>query len=526
MGEFVVAVDVGTGSARAGVFTRKGVLIARAAHPIAMNREGAVFAEHSSTDIWTAVTVCVREAVTQAKIDPEAVDAIGFDATCSLTFLDAEGRSLSVARNGGPGWDTIAWFDHRAMAQASALTQSGVETLRYSGDIVSPEMQLPKIMWVRDWSPAGVWRDAAMILDLADFLTFRATGKLARSNSTLVAKWNYLGHAPSGWDERLLREGGLEGLREKAGITGAPVPTGSALGSLSPEAAAAFRLPQTCLVAAGMVDAYAGTLALTGVDPDADDSVSLIGGTSSCVMRFSRQPQFLHAFWGPYFGAALPDYWISEGGQSAAGALLDHILRIHLGRAPVMADHEMVLEHVLEGLEGVGDEFGHRIHVLPDFHGNRTPFGDDLMLGSIHGLSLDSSLGGLAALYYRTMVALALGMRQTIERMEQGQKPIRRLHLGGGHAKSALFAQLYADALGRDVVISAGEEAMLLGTAMTAASAAGWHASLAETCQAMQRRTERIIHPNTAKRAGFDRDYRIFLRMQQHRAELRELSLP
>jgi FGGY-family pentulose kinase len=524
MGEYVVAVDVGTSSARAGVSDRQGRLLARSACPIAMNREGAVFAEHSSTDIWAAVTACVREAVSQAGIDPQAVDAIGFDATCSLTFLDADGQPLSVAKSGADGWDTIAWLDHRAMDQASTLTKSGVESLRYSGDIVSPEMQLPKIMWVRDWLPEDVWQRAATIIDLADFLTFRATGKLARSTSTLVAKWNYLGHDSSGWDADLLRHGGLERLREKSGIAGVPAPSGSAVGTLSPEAAIDLGLPERCKVAAGMIDAYAGTLALTGVDPDADDAVSLIGGTSSCVMRFSRQPHFLRAFWGPYFGAALPDHWISEGGQSAAGALLDHILRIHLGRPPVMADHENVLGHVLAGLTRFGHDFGRNIHVLPDFHGNRTPIGDASMLGSIHGLSLDTSFDGLAALYYRTMVALALGMRQTIQRMEQGQKPIRRLHLGGGHAKNPLFAHLYADATGRDVIVSAGEEAMLLGTAMTAASAAGWHASLADACRAMQRHTETVYHPNPANRAAFDRDYRILLKMQQHRAELAALE--
>lgn len=522
MGGFVVAVDVGTGSARAGVYDRAGALLARAMRPIAMNREDVVFAEHSSADIWAAVVASVREAVSQAKVDPETIDAIGFDATCSLTFLDKQGRSISVAKSGGAEWDTIAWLDHRAVSQASRLSSSGADALRYSGDIISPEMQLPKIMAVRDALAPDMWRDVAMIFDLADFLTFRATGKCARSASTLVAKWSYLGHVSPGWDERLLREGGLEHLLDKAGISEAPVACGTAIGSLSPEAAAQFGLSQGCRVAAGMVDAYAGTLALTGADPDSTDNVSLIGGTSSCVMRFSKDPRFLHSFWGPYFGAALPGHWISEGGQSAAGALLDHVLRMHLGRPPSVTDHEAVLAHIAGRLASLGHAFGQRIHVLPDFHGNRTPIGNASLLGSIHGLSLDASFEGLAALYYRTMVALVLGMRQTIEHMEE-TGPIRRLHLGGGHAKTPLFAHLYADITGRDVVISAGEEAMLLGTAMTAASAAGWYGSLVEACRAMRRTAETVYHHNPASARAFDRDYRIFLRMQQHREELATL---
>jgi ribulose kinase len=64
---------------------------------------------------------------------------------------------------------------------------------------------------------------------------------------------------------------------------------------------------------------------------------------------------------------------------------------------------------------------------------------------------------------------------------------------------------------------------MLLGTAMAAASAAGWHASLAEACSALRRRGESIIHPNPANKAVFERDYRVLLKMQEQRRELAEV---
>lgn len=522
MGEYVVAVDVGTGSARAGVIDRNGRILGRGMRAISLRREDAVTAEHSSEDIWAAVTEAVRTAVSCSGIDPNLVDAIGFDATCSLTFLDAETRPLSIARDGTDGWDTIAWLDHRALEQAQRLSSVDTPSRRHAGGSFSPEMQIPKLMWVRENLP-GSWARVGGIFDLSDYLTFRATGTTIRSATTLTTKWSYLNHSDHGWDQALLEAAGLDDLPHKAKIEGRPVEPGSMVGTLCPDAAEELDLPQACRVAAGMVDAYAGALALAGAEPIAEGLACLVGGTSTCVMRFCPEPFFASAFWGPYFGVALPGFWVSEGGQSAAGALLDHILQTHPARPPGADAHAAVHRRIAELLEREGPEVGRDIHVLPDFHGSRTPFADYALRGTIHGLSLDPSFDGLARLYWRAMVGLALGVRQIAETLGQHGQPVRRLALGGGHAKGALFRQLYADATGCEIEVAAGEDAMLIGTAMAAASAAGWYSSLSDACRAM-RGAPTVTRPKPAHAEFIERDYRAFLLMQEQRRQLAELG--
>src|ERR1700727_103524 len=96
MDEAYIGVDVGTGSARAGVFDGAGRLIASAKRPIAIWREAGEIVEHSSADIWRATTDAVREAVVASGLPQQAFAGIGFDATCSLVVLDASGASLPV----------------------------------------------------------------------------------------------------------------------------------------------------------------------------------------------------------------------------------------------------------------------------------------------------------------------------------------------------------------------------------------------------------------------------------------------
>ena len=201
-------------------------------------------------------------------------------------------------------------------------------------------------MWLKRNLPA-VWNRAGMIFDLADFLTWRATGNLARSICTLTAKWNYLPHTEEGWVRADLERAGLDDLGARAGINEIPVAIGSSLGPLSTRAADELGVAPSAVVAPGMVDAYAGQLALVGNDPAARGQAGLIGGTSSCLMRFSEGPQYLKSFWGPYRDVVLPGWWAIEGGQSATGALLDHIVRTYgNGLEPTPGTHSLVLDRI------------------------------------------------------------------------------------------------------------------------------------------------------------------------------------
>ncbi|QLF71151.1 FGGY-family carbohydrate kinase [Peteryoungia desertarenae] len=523
MRDHVIAVDVGTGSARAGIVDVQGTLLCRREHPIETRFEGDTRAEHASEQIWRAVCVAVGEALSASGVAATKIAAIAFDATCSLVLRDRKGEPLALTREDGKTFDTILWLDHRAAAEADECTATDHAAIRHTGEVMSPEMEIPKLLWLKRHRP-DLWNKLGYAFDLADFLTWRASGSNARSLCTITAKWNFQQHQTEGWPRDFLAKLGLDDLEDRASLPRIGHPVGDAVGRLTRQAAADLGLDVSVVVASGMVDAYAGALGVLGGYGHAPQSLSrqiaLIGGTSSCLIAFAPEPRFRRSLWGPYYEAVFPGQWLVEAGQSATGALLNHLLSLHsAGGTPTTALHQKVIARVSQLRAEAGPGLADHINILPDFHGNRSPFADPNLTGVITGLTLDTSFDGLCRLYWRACVAIALGLRQILETMAASGMQTEQLHLTGGHVKNPLLTELYGDVTGCDLAIPETDDAVLVGTAINAAAAARLHPSLAEAGRAMAPKARmRKVDPDAHRR--YERDYRRFLAMQRHRAEL------
>ncbi|QDY71114.1 FGGY-family carbohydrate kinase [Qingshengfaniella alkalisoli] len=472
MQDFVVAVDVGTRSARAGVFDRSGSMQGAGIAELDLLSPSPGSGEYASEEVWAAVCEAVQQAVRSTTCSVADIAAIGFDATCSLVLRDKAGEPLAVSDRESSG-DTLAWFDHRATAQAAWMSALGHPVTARNGGNLSPEMQLPKLKWLKDMRP-GVWDVLGYAFDLADFLTWRASGNAARSVCTLSAKWGYQVDR-GGWPSDFLEAADLPDMVCKAGMPAKAIAVGDRVGQLSKAAAAELGLTENCAVASGMVDAYAGALAL--LDPARPEALALVAGTSTCVMGYGDGPIALAGFWGPYPDAVLPGRSIFETGQSATGSMLDRIITA-FALSPTRDMHDRIAEYIDHVLEN-DPNFGKGIDILPDFHGNRSPLADPLARGAIIGLSLDTSFHELCRTYWRGCVALALALKQLIQELRKSGQTVSELRMSGGHIRFRRLPQLYADATGCVIYVPDHENAALRGSAIAAAKAAGWSDDLA-----------------------------------------------
>lgn len=98
----------------------------------------------------------------------EEIRSLGFDATCSLVALDEQGQGLAVSPGESPDHNIIMWMDHRAADETKRINATQDPALRYVGGEVSVEMELPKVLWLKNHFPA-TWQRAHRFYDLADF---------------------------------------------------------------------------------------------------------------------------------------------------------------------------------------------------------------------------------------------------------------------------------------------------------------------------------------------------------------------
>jgi FGGY-family pentulose kinase len=526
---FFLGIDVGTGSVRVGAFDRRGHLRGKAEHPIKVWRPKHEFVEQSSEDIWKATCKAMSVCLHTGRINPKSIGGLSFDATCSLVALGEDFTPITISPSKKENQNIIVWMDHRAVEQAERINQTSHEVLKYVGGRISPEMESPKLLWIKE-NLRETWKRAKKFMDLADYMVYRASGNDMRSLCTTVCKWTYLGHegASGTYRSEFFEAIGIPDLFEKDRVPLMAYPMGTLAGGLTRKAAKDLGLIQGTPVGVGIIDAHAGGIGslgpvLQGAEAEGDPfrkSIALIAGTSSCHMGVSPTPRFIQGIWGPYYGAMIPGMWLNEGGQSATGSLIDLVIRNNSSYPDIVktaktkgTDIFTILNRTIESMKKKdGWSIVRNLHVLPYHHGNRSPRADPYAKGMVSGLTLNETPEDVALLYYATIQAIAYGTKHIIEAMNEKGYDIQNVHVTGGHLKNSLFIQENADVTGCKIILPREPEAVLLGSAILAAVAGGEFPGILQGMKSMSR-AAKVIEPNPSTVLFHDAKYEIFKEM-------------
>ncbi|KIV89959.1 hypothetical protein B0A52_01594 [Exophiala mesophila] len=570
-----IGIDVGTGSARACIINEAGDIVGLSSENIGLWQPQTGYYEQSTTDIWRCICISVHRAIAQNNIDPNSVRGIGFDATCSLAvFTHDTDEPVSVT---GPNFDSTAndrnvilWLDHRPVEETKKINNTKHNLLRYVGGTMSIEMEIPKVLWLKNNMPKELF-DRCKFYDLTDALEHMATGNEKRSFCSVVCKQGYVpvgvDGSVKGWQEDFLKEIGLEDLAEDDfkrmggvnGVNGEYLSAGELAGYLCEKAAADLGLPPGIAVGSGVIDAYAGWIGTVGakvnLTPDELDTsaasndqsqaftrLAAVAGTSTCHLVLSPDPVFVPGVWGPYRDSIIPNFWMAEGGQSATGELLKHVLETHpaYNQALSMSQsshdniYDFLNQHLMDMQERTSapsiSYLGRHFFFYGDLFGNRSPIADPTMSGSVVGLSSDKSLDGLALYYYGTMEFIALQTHQIISAMNDSGHKISSIFMSGSQCQNEILMSLVATACDMPVLIPRYVHAAVVhGAAMLGAKAASADASgkTEDLWNIMDRmsKTGKLVRPteNKSVKPLLEVKYKVFLEQCERQREFRKM---
>ncbi|RDW67097.1 FGGY-family carbohydrate kinase [Aspergillus mulundensis] len=573
--EHFIGIDVGTGSARACIIDAKGDIVGLASENIGLWQPQTGYYEQSTSDIWRCICVAVQRAISQHNIDPSTIIGLGFDATCSLAvFSNVTDEPVSVT---GPNFDTdrnvILWLDHRPVEETEKINATNHSLLQYVGGKMSIEMEIPKVLWLKNNMPKEVFDDCKFY-DLADALTHIATGNEKRSYCSVVCKQGYVPQVPvgvdgtvKGWQEDFLVQIGLQDLVEDNfkrmggvdGVNGDYLSAGELVGTLCEKAASDLGLPAGIAIGSGVIDAYAGWIGTVGAKVQLDSEqlsvdaanndqaqafsrLAAVAGTSTCHLAMSPGPVFAHGIWGPYRDTIIPGYWMAEGGQSATGELLKHVIETHpaFNQAISIAEsyNTNIYDYLNEHLKEMMTErkapsisyLARHFFFYGDLWGNRSPIADPSMAGSVVGLSSEQSVDGLAIYYYATLEFIALQTRQIVSTMNESGHTISSIFMSGSQCQNDILVKLIASACGMPVLIPRyTQAAVCIGAAMLGAKAAsadseGKTEDLWSIMDRMSKPGKKIVPTDDEnEKALLEVKYRVFLEQCHKQQEYRAL---
>lgn len=434
---YLLGLDLGTGSTKAVLVNRDGLVTRVARAPVRIFEPRPGFVESDPAEWWESVVRAVREVVAN---DAHAVDAIGLSGQMhGVVLAKADCTPLRPA---------IVSLDRRARADLAAYRALAPENLSRLANPLVPNMAGPMLHWVKTHEP-DVFAGAAVALQAKDWVRLRLVGTAASEPSD--ASGTLLFDVAAGtWAWPV-----IAGLGLPASLL-PPLATARDLaGGLTKEAAGELGLVRGTPVAFGAADT---ACALVGTGLRDDGSVQVTVGSAAQVVVLRHEPQPDPNRRAHLFAAADPGVWYAMGAVQIAGVALDWVLGVL--RAS--------FDEAYDALAITGDRDSDVLFV-PHLAGARSPTMDPAATGAFVNLELACDRADILRAAFEGVAFSILDAAAVLPEFAAASEVL----LGGGGTLEARWRRLLCDVLGKRLVVVSEPHASGKGAALIAASLAG-----------------------------------------------------
>lgn len=459
----LLAIDQGTTSSRAILFTADGKIIATRQKELTQHYPHKGWVEQNPKDIWNDTLWACQAVMDDAREEAANIAGIGITNQRETTILWNRAT-------GEPVYNAIVWQDRRTAGLCDKLRDGGHEPMirERTGLLIDAYFSATKIAWILDHVEGA--RGAAERGDLAfgtvdSYLLWKLTGGAVHAtDATNAARTMLFNIRTQDWDDALLKlldiprailpevhDNAADFGQTDPAVFGRSLPIGGMAGDQH-----AAMIGQACF-REGMVKSTYGTgcFALMNIGSTFKESQNRLLTTPA--YRFDGTVTY--AVEGSIFIAGAAVQWLRDGLQIIREAADSEKL------ATSVPDNGGV--YFVPALTGLGAPYW-----VPDAH------------GLITGLSRDSGAAHIAR------AALEAQAYQTLDLMEAmksdtGHTP-DLIRADGGLVSNGFVCQFLADMLDHPVEIPAVQETTALGAACLAGLQAGIYQGLDDIAEAWQ----------------------------------------
>ncbi|HEY3331869.1 MAG TPA: xylulokinase [Capsulimonadaceae bacterium] len=478
---YYLGIDIGTSGTKVLLINDEGLPVASATHEYPLSTPRPLWAEQDPELWWTASVAGVKDVLAKSEIDPTTIGGIGLSGQMhGSVFLDKNDKVLRPA---------LLWCDQRTQAECDWLTtEVGSENLvKYISNPVLTGFTAPKIIWLRNNEP-DIYRQVTKVLLPKDYVRLKLTGVYATevSDASGTALFDVKNRR---WSREVLEAAQIPydwmaDCAESVAVTG----------WISAAAAAQTGLAEGTPVVGGGGDQAAGAVG-TGVVETGIVSSTI--GTSGVVFAYADEPATDPKMRIHTFCHAVPGKWHVMGVHLSSGGSLRWLRdEFYKGASYDVLNQEAGA--VLPGSEG--------LVFLPYLTGERTPYPDPYAKGTFFGITLRHGRGHFAR---SVMEGVTYSLRDSFEIFKELGVEINEVRASGGGAKSPLWRQINADAIGAEHVTLSIDEGPALGVALLAAVGTGAFATVADACKTAIKVTNRV-RPIGAHTETYNRFYPVY----------------
>lgn len=436
--KLVLALDVGTTSTKAVLFTRTGSVVAEMEREITSYYPTKGYVEQDPIEIETLSVQAIHDVLHQADVSTTNILTVGIScAMHSIICVDEDDTPLSRA---------LIWADGRSDKQAEGLKEtSGGEIYEKTGMPLHPMSPLTKLLWMKE-QKFSAYGQAKYFMSVKEYLLLKWFGKRVVDYSMATAS-GLFNIRTLDWDDDLLQIVGI--TREQLSTI---VPPTEVLTGLDPQVAKEMRLSVDTSFVIGAADGQLANLGSGAISPG---EVAISAGTSGAIRQMIHGIELSAA--NEIFCYPFTDQLSIIGGPTNNGGIALQWMKDLLGTEQSFAELTAEAEKVESGADG--------ILFFPYINGERAPLWNQEAKGNFFGLSVTHRREHLIRAVLEGITFNLFHIGQSLEK--QAGKP-NKIFVNGGLARSPLWIQILANVFGQEVYVSESHHSAAWGAAWTA----------------------------------------------------------